>query len=54
MNCFGPVGFAVHVVDLPASEAALPLATSQVPFPELVQPVTLSSVMVKAIFASDS
>lgn len=54
VNCPWPVGFAVHVVDFPASEAALPLATSQVPFPELVQPITLPSATVMAIFASDS
>ena len=54
VNCPGPVDFAVQVVDLPASDAALPLATSQVPFPEPFHPVTLRSAMVRAIFASES
>ena len=54
VNCPGPVGFAVQVVDLPASDAALPLATSQVPPPEAVQPVITPPAMVRAIFASDS
>jgi hypothetical protein len=50
VNCPGPVGFAVVVYDLPASDAALPVATTLVPRAEAAQPVTLPSAIVSASF----
>ena len=46
-NCdAGPTHFHVHVNDVPADEAKLPVANTFLPRPEPVQPVTLPSVIV--------
>jgi hypothetical protein len=49
-NCPWPVGLDAKVYDLPASDAALPVAIRKLPCPEAAKPVTLPSVMVSASF----
>ena len=44
------MGFDVVVYDLPAKDAALPVATTLVPRAEAAQPVTLPSAIVSASF----
>ena len=52
LDCPGPVDFDVLVYDLPAKDAALPVATTLVSLPEAVQPVTLPSAIVSESFPS--
>src|SRR5271165_1632328 len=53
-HCPAPVGHDLKVHDLPASDAAVPVAVGQRPFPEAVKPVTFPSVIVSASFPSVS